>query len=94
MEETLYNTIFTSAPLVASFLAGILTFLSPCILPLIPAYISYISGIALEDMSETLMRHRVKIVLKTLSFILGFCSVFVILGLFCCINLIYLFITI
>ncbi|WP_394967046.1 cytochrome c biogenesis protein CcdA [uncultured Helicobacter sp.] len=82
MEETLYNTIFTSAPLVASFLAGILTFLSPCILPLIPAYISYISGIALEDMSETLMRHRVKIVLKTLSFILGFCSVFVILGLF------------
>ncbi|HIV49120.1 cytochrome c biogenesis protein CcdA [uncultured Helicobacter sp.] len=82
MEETLYNTIFTSAPLIASFLAGILTFLSPCILPLIPAYVSYISGISLEDLRANLPHHRVSIVLKTLSFILGFCSVFVILGVF------------
>ena len=82
MEETLYNTIFASAPIVASFLAGILTFLSPCILPLIPAYISYISGISLEDIRSDIARHRATIVLKTLSFILGFCSVFVILGIF------------
>ena len=82
MEYTLYHTIFASAPLIASFLAGILTFLSPCILPLIPAYISYISGISLEDLRAHLPRHRLRIVLKTLSFILGFCSVFVILGLF------------
>lgn len=82
MEEILYSTIFVSAPLIASFLAGILTFLSPCILPLIPAYISYISGISLEDIRANLPHHRLHIVLKTLSFILGFCSVFVILGIF------------
>lgn len=40
--------LYDLAPFSASFLAGILTFLSPCILPLIPPYMSYISGISIE----------------------------------------------
>ena len=82
LEELLYNSVFYQAPLIASFLAGIITFLSPCILPLIPAYISYISGISLEHITQNPTQHRTKIILTSLNFIAGFCVVFVILGIF------------
>lgn len=82
MEELLYNSMFYQAPLIASFLAGIITFLSPCILPLIPAYMSYISGVSLEHITQNPSKHRITIILTSLSFIAGFCVVFVILGIF------------
>ncbi|RDU55010.1 cytochrome C biogenesis protein [Helicobacter sp. MIT 00-7814] len=82
MEELLYDTLFQNAPLVACFLAGILTFLSPCILPLIPAYISYISGVSLQDIKENPARHRIRVFLKSLLFVAGFCGVFVLFALF------------
>lgn len=82
LEEFLYSSVFYQAPLVASFLAGVITFLSPCILPLIPAYISYISGISLEHITQNPTKHRTKIILTSLSFIAGFCVVFVVLGIF------------
>ncbi len=50
-DNTLVN-LFDTAPLLTSLLAGILTFLSPCVLPLIPAYMSYISQISLEDIKD------------------------------------------
>ncbi|WP_300898865.1 cytochrome c biogenesis protein CcdA, partial [uncultured Helicobacter sp.] len=46
LDDTLL-TLYGSMPFMASLLAGILTFLSPCILPLIPPYISYISGVGI-----------------------------------------------
>lgn len=61
---------------------GILSILSPCVLPLVPAYLSYITGISFDDLKSPLLkrRHRPKIVLSALCFILGLSIVFVLLG--------------
>jgi len=71
---------FTS--LVAAFLAGVLSFVSPCVLPLVPAYISYISGVAMEDMMTRHLELRMRrvILLNALFFSLGFSLVFIVLG--------------
>jgi cytochrome c-type biogenesis protein len=65
-----------------AFAAGILSFLSPCVLPLIPSYLSFISGVSLEDMrhDQTVKRVRGRIVLKSIAFIVGFSLVFISLG--------------
>ena len=65
--------------LIKSFLAfgaGFISFLSPCVLPLIPGYISYISGESLGDLVEK----QKKIILKTVLFSLGFSLVFISFG--------------
>ena len=65
--------------LVKSFLAfgaGFISFLSPCVLPLIPGYISYISGESLGDIVEK----QKKVILKTVLFSLGFSLVFISFG--------------
>ena len=61
---------------------GILSILSPCVLPLVPAYLSYITGISFDDLKSPLLkrRHRPKIILSALCFILGLSTVFVVLG--------------
>ena len=69
--------------LIMAFFAGLLTFLSPCILPLIPAYISFITGVSIDDLvssSEEKSRITRRIFLEMVLFILGFSSVFVLLG--------------
>ncbi len=60
-----------------AFLAGLISFLSPCVLPLIPGYISYISGNSLEKIKE---RKKNLIIFKTIFFTLGFSFVFIALG--------------
>ena len=60
-----------------AFLAGLVSFLSPCVLPLIPGYISYISGTSLDKIKE---KKRNLIILKTIFFTLGFSLVFISLG--------------
>jgi len=65
--------------LIKSFLAfgaGFISFLSPCVLPLIPGYISYISGESLGDIVEK----QKKVILKTVLFSLGFSIVFISFG--------------
>jgi cytochrome c-type biogenesis protein len=57
-----------------AFFAGLISFLSPCVLPLIPGYISYISGTSLEDKKKNL------IFIKTIFFTIGFSIVFIALG--------------
>ncbi len=67
----------------AAFLAGLLSFLSPCILPLVPGYISFISGISLEDLNKNDNRDKqtlYRVLLGALFFILGFSVVFILLG--------------
>ncbi len=61
---------------------GLLSFLSPCVLPLVPSYLSYITGISFDDLrTPHLNRHiRQKVVLNSLFFVLGFSTVFIILG--------------
>ena len=60
-----------------AFLAGLISFLSPCVLPLIPGYISYISGTSFDKIND---KKRNLIVLKTIFFTLGFSVIFIILG--------------
>ncbi len=62
--------------LIIAFGAGLISFLSPCVLPLIPGYISYISGESLGDIVEK----QKKIVLKTILFTVGFSLVFISFG--------------
>ena len=65
-----------------AFAAGILSFLSPCVLPLIPSYLSFVSGVSLEEMrsDQALRRVRSRVVLNSVAFIFGFSLVFVSLG--------------
>ena len=62
-----------------AFLAGLLSFLSPCILPLIPSYLSFIGGISLLELQRN-RTMRLSIFLQTLFFVLGFSVVFITLG--------------
>lgn len=69
-------------PFIASLCAGILTFLSPCILPLIPPYISYISGVGIYELQHQHTLYRRQIIITSLLFIAGFSLVFITLGIF------------
>ncbi|MEA1964887.1 MAG: cytochrome c biogenesis protein CcdA, partial [Candidatus Aerophobetes bacterium] len=65
----------------AAFGAGVLSFLAPCILPLIPSYVSFITGTSLTQLQNPRNPSlRKKIIISSLLFILGFSFVFVALG--------------
>lgn len=67
--------------LVIAFAAGMLGFLSPCIVPLIPGYISFVSGVSLTEMDVAERRkHLGRVLLATVLFVLGFAVVFSALG--------------
>lgn len=71
----------TSLPLpIAAFLAGLVSFLSPCVLPLVPGYVSLISGVGAEQIKSQESQLFRKIMLNSVSFILGFSVVFITLG--------------
>ena len=70
---------------IAAFIAGVVSFLSPCVLPLVPAYISYLTGISFKEASsqdsKDEKRHiRIITAIHAGAFILGFSLVFVLLG--------------
>lgn len=65
----------------AAFLAGFLSFLSPCVLPLIPAYFTFITGFSLEELTESRNSEiRKKVFLSTILFVSGFSLVFILMG--------------
>jgi cytochrome c-type biogenesis protein len=66
----------------SAFIAGLLSFLSPCVLPLIPSYITYITGLSFSDLQEEHPSHAVRrtTFLHALAFVAGFTVVFVLLG--------------
>src|SRR3954451_13218617 len=68
--------------LLAAFAAGFLSFVSPCVLPLIPGYISFVSGVSLEEMRSDAAptTSRRQVFLTSLAFVIGFSIVFVALG--------------
>jgi cytochrome c-type biogenesis protein len=72
----------TDVNLFVAFTAGIFSFLSPCVLPLIPSYLSFISGVSLDEVRAAHVGSRVRrrVVWNSLAFILGFSLVFVSLG--------------
>lgn len=74
-------THLSQTSMIATFGAGIISFLSPCVLPLVPAYVSYFAGqsVASSDTPKP-ARRRLQTIALSLCFVLGFSTVFVILG--------------
>lgn len=68
--------------LFAAFSAGLLSFVSPCVLPLVPSYLSYITGLSVEQLADvdTRTQNRWAIIVNSLIFIAGFSSVFIAFG--------------
>ena len=64
--------------LTVAFFAGLISFLSPCVLPIVPAYLAYMSGVALADIENK--KGQKKIVFTALFFVLGLSTVFIFLG--------------
>jgi len=63
-----------------AFVAGLLSFLSPCVLPLIPSYLSFVSGVQFQELTTGTGNRRL-VFFRTLFFVFGFSIVFVVLGL-------------
>ena len=72
----------TDITIVAALFAGLLSFLSPCVLPLVPPYLVYLAGASLERFADAEPEPRVRreTVLAALLFVAGFSTVFVALG--------------
>lgn len=68
---------FENVSLPIAFFAGFLSFFSPCILPMIPVYIMYITGVNVEDELE---KKKLFALTRTLGFVLGFTIIFMIMG--------------
>ena len=64
----------------AAFVAGLVSFLSPCVLPLVPGYVSLISGVGVEELKVQETHVLRKVMLNSIAFILGFSIVFITLG--------------
>lgn len=69
--------------ILTAFIAGFLSFLSPCVLPLIPSYISYITGITFGELTQETLPRKIRFLtaVHSLLFISGFTAIFVLLGL-------------
>jgi len=63
-----------------AFTAGIVSFLSPCVLPIIPGYLSYISGVGIEDVAERKRLINLRVFFSALFFVAGFIIIFTLLG--------------
>ncbi len=65
--------------IIAALIAGFISFLSPCILPVMPGFLAYVSGTSLKNLDNEKKAQR-KIFLNSLAFVLGFTTIFAILG--------------
>lgn len=63
-----------------AFIAGLASFLAPCVLPLVPAYLGYLSGYAVTKSGERTLSERFFVVAHAIAFVVGFSIVFIILG--------------
>ncbi|WP_186577371.1 cytochrome c biogenesis CcdA family protein [Aquibacillus kalidii] len=70
----------TELNIFVAFGAGFLSFISPCVLPLYPAFLSYITGMSVSELKEDNGMFNTKSILHTVLFLIGFSSVFIILG--------------
>ena len=65
-----------------AFVAGLVSFVSPCVLPLVPSYLSFLTGTSLEDLKEqTSAEARTRVFLHALAFVAGFSLIFTLIGL-------------
>jgi len=65
-----------------AFTAGLLSFVSPCVLPLVPSYITYITGVSFKDLTDEKAKSRVRwaTIFHSILFISGFSTVFILMG--------------
>jgi len=66
--------------LLMAFAAGFISFISPCVLPLIPGYLSFVSGVSVDELGEAAAKSRARVLAATLLFVAGFAIVFILLG--------------
>ncbi len=66
--------------LITAFGAGLLSFISPCVLPIVPGYLSFISGVSMEEMQKKNTGAIRRVFINSLFFVLGFSVVFISLG--------------
>jgi cytochrome c-type biogenesis protein len=66
---------------IAAFGGGLVSFVSPCVLPIVPAYLSMVTGLDVAEIRAGERRHAARIVRDTALFVLGFSTVFIVLGL-------------
>ena len=75
------SSFLSGLPLpLAAFIAGLISFLSPCVLPLVPGYVSLISGAGVEELKLAQSQLMRRVMVNSIGFILGFSVVFVTLG--------------
>ena len=77
------STLILDATLLPAMLiamvAGLLSFLSPCVLPIVPPYLAYMGGVSVSEMEETRAARR-RVMMSALFFVLGLSTVFLLLG--------------
>ncbi len=74
------NDAVPEVGLLVAFGAGVISFLSPCVAPLVPGYLSYVSGVSAQDLGQRRPGQASRILLACFLFVLGFSIVFVTLG--------------
>ena len=67
-------------PFIIAFLAGIFSFLSPCVLPIVPGFMSYIAGKSFTDLQDSKRTNKLSLFSLIIFFILGFSVVFILMG--------------
>jgi len=77
-----FETQVNQVSLLAAFLAGVVSFVSPCVLPLVPSYITFITGVSFDELTAEQAGPRVRrlTIIHSLAFIVGFSLVFIALG--------------
>lgn len=83
MATSFQHTVLSGSLLLAvpvAVIAGLVSFLSPCVVPLVPGYIAYVTGLSGADLDDATRRHRGRVLAGSLLFVLGFSAVFVSYG--------------
>ncbi len=70
----------TSIGVLVAFLAGLLSFLSPCVLPLVPSYVSFVTGLGLEELEQGGGEVKRVTLVHSLLFVAGFTLIFLLMG--------------
>jgi cytochrome c-type biogenesis protein len=78
----MFETQLPEVSLLAAFLAGVVSFLSPCVLPLVPSYVTFITGVSFDELTAGDQTGRIRrlTMMHSLAFIVGFSIVFIALG--------------
>lgn len=73
------GNLLDNVSLALAFTAGLFSFLSPCVLPLVPSYITFLTGSSLNELST--QKNRLSVLYKSFGFVFGFSIIFIIMGL-------------